>query len=69
MRVIGDIDKNEFIDMCEECNSYLAYKIKDIKKSFGVYYIDCPVCGNKIEVINELAYNNKNIKRGGKIYV
>lgn len=53
IKAIENIDKDDFLEMCDECLSYISYKISDVKKSFSVYYIQCPVCGNMIEVIKE----------------
>jgi transcription elongation factor Elf1 len=54
IRVLYGVKKDEFIDECDECNAYVAYSLKDIKKSFNVYYVICPECGNKIEVVKEV---------------
>ena len=50
MRVINDINENEYLEQCPICHKYLAYGIKDVKKSGYVYYFICPNCGEFIPV-------------------
>ena len=48
MKIIKNNSNKNIKVTCNNCKSKISAKIMDFKKEYGCYFIECPVCEERI---------------------
>ena len=39
------------IGVCSKCACEFSYEEEDVKRCLGIRFIDCPCCGNEVDIM------------------